>query len=176
MRLLKQAAMFAALILVAVPILWPVAAFAQALATDAIVITEPTLMQQLLTAILPAVGVLISAILLYGAAILKQKTGIDIEAKHREALQSALMNGILFALQKAGWVSGQPVSSSILESLLPTARSYVESSVPDALAKFGIDPATTVGKAALDRLLTPKLPVAAGTVMPNGDTLIGRAS
>jgi len=144
---------------------------AQELATGAVIIAEPTFIQQLLTAILPAVGVLISAVLLYGAAILKQKTGIDIEAKHREALQSALLSGILFAIQKAGWLPGDPV-----DKLLAPARGYVEHSVPDALAKFGIDTATDIGKATLDRLLTPKLPVAIGTIMPNGDKLVGRAS
>lgn len=171
MRLLKQAAIVAALLFAAVPALWPVAAFAQALAADTIVITEPNFVKQLLTAILPAIGVLISAILLYGAAVLKQKTGIDIEAKHREALQSALMNGILFALQRAGWVQGQPV-----DGLLAQARSYVESSVPEALKQFGIDAATSAGRAQLDRLLTPKLPVPPGTVMPNGDVLVGRVN
>lgn len=175
MRLLKQAAIVAAFILAAIPIFWPVAAFAQAVATDPVIVTQPTFLSELLLALVPILGLVITTLVGIGLAFLKQKTGIDIEAKHREALQSALMNGILFALQKAGWVSGQPLSSSILESLLPTARSYVESSVPDALAKFGIDPTTSIGKAALDRLLTPKLPVAAGTVMPNGDTLIGRA-
>lgn len=174
MRLLKQAAIVLAFIFAAVPAFWPVAAIAQA-ATDPVVVTQPTFLSELILALVPIFGLVITTLVGIGLAFLKQKTGIDIEAKHREALQSALLNGILFALQKAGWVSGQPLSSSILESLLPTARSYVEGSVPDALAKFGIDPATSVGKAALDRLLTPKLPVAAGTVMPNGDTLIGRA-
>ena len=169
MRLLKQAALCAALIIAAVPFLWPAVAFAQEVTAGAIAMTEPTFLNQLLMAILPAVGVLISAVLLYGAALLKQKTGIDIEAKHREALQSALMNGILFAMQKSGWVQGQPT-----DPLLSTARVYVEQSVPDALKKFGIDAATSVGRAELDRLLTPKVPVAVGTIMPNGDKLIGQ--
>lgn len=166
MRLLKQAAMFAALVFVTA--IWPVAAFALEAAT--VIAPEPTFVQQLLVAIVPALGVVISAVLLYGASLLKAKTGIDIEAKHRDALQSALLNGILFAMQKAGWLPGQPVSP-----LLTAARGYVESSVPDALKQFGIDLSTDVGRATLDRLLTPKLPVPAGTVMPNGDMLIGRA-
>jgi hypothetical protein len=170
MRLFKQAAIFAALIFVAVPALWPVAAFAQEMAAGAIIVAEPTFLQQLLTATLPAIGVLISAVLLYGAALLKQKTGIDIEAQHRDALQSALMNGVLYAMQKAGWVQGQPT-----DRLLSMARGYVEGSVPDALKKLGIDTATSAGKAALDRLLTPKLPVPAGTVLPNCGKIIGHA-
>ena len=172
MRLLKQAAIFAALIfglVLMASAIWPAAAFAQDIASGAIVVTEPTIMQQLLTAVLPAIGVLISALLLWLAAMLKQKTGIDIEAKHRDALQSALMNGVLFALQRAGWVQGQPT-----DALLSVARGYVESSVPDALKQFGIDAATDVGRATLDRLLTPKLPVPVGTVMPSGDKLVGR--
>jgi hypothetical protein len=169
MRLLKQAAMFAALMFIAVPTFWPVAAFAQAVATNPVVVTQPTFLSELLLAILPAVGVVISAALLWGASVLQRNTGINIEAKHREALQSALMNGVLFALQRAGWVQGQPT-----EKLLTAARSYVESSVPDALKQFGIDAATAAGRAELDRLLTPKLPVPPGTVMPNGDTLVGR--
>lgn len=170
MRLLKQAAMLAALMFTALA-LWPVAAFAQELAAGAIVVTEPTFMQQLVTAVLPAVGVLISAVLLYGASLLKAKTGIDIEARHRDALQSALMNGVLFALQKSGWLPGKDITPTIMDA----ARSYVESSVPDALKGFRIDVATPAGRAQLDRLLLPKLPVPPGTVMPNGDVLIGRA-
>lgn len=171
MRLLKQAAIVAALMFVAVPAFWPVTAFAQAVATDPVVVTQPAFLSELLLALVPILGLVITTLVGIGLAFLKQKTGIDIEAKHREALQSALMNGILFALQRAGWVQGQPT-----ERLLAAARGYVESSVPEALAKFGIDAATAEGRAQLDRLLTPKLPLPPGTVMPNGDTLIGRAN
>jgi len=148
----------------------PIAAFAQEVAAGAVIVTEPTFVQQLLTAVLPAVGVVISAVLLYGASLLQKNTGINIEAKHRDALQSALMNGVLFALQRSGWLPGQAT-----DKVIAAARTYVESSVPDALKQFGIDTATAAGKAALDRLLIPKLPVPPGTVMPNGDTLVGKA-
>ncbi len=172
MRLLKQAAIVAALMfglaITAVAIA-PVAAFAQDVTVGAI--PEASFTQQLLAAILPALGLVITALLTWAANELHKRTGIEIEAKHRAALQSALMNGILFALQKSGWVSGQPITPTIMA----TARSYVESSVPDALRKFDIDPAAAAGQAILDRLLTPKLPVALGTVMPNGDTLVGPA-
>lgn len=166
MRTIFRAALVAAIFLV----LWPVAAFAQAVFADPIIVTEPTFIQQLLTAVLPALGLIITAVLTWAANELRKRTGIDIEARHREALQSALVNGILFALQRAGWVAGEPT-----DPLLNAARGYVEHSVPDALAKFGIDTATSTGRAMLDRLLTPHLPLPAGTVMPNGDKLVGRA-
>ncbi|WEK04580.1 MAG: hypothetical protein P0Y65_20790 [Candidatus Devosia phytovorans] len=167
MRTIIRAAIAAAFFIA----LWPVAAFAQAAYADPVILTEQTFTQQLITAVLPALGLVITAVLTWAANQLRKRTGIDIEARHREALQSALMNGILFALQRAGWTAGQPT-----DPLLNAARGYVEHSVPDALAKFGIDTATATGRAMLDRLLTPHLPLPAGTVMPNGDKLVGRAS
>jgi hypothetical protein len=174
MRLLKQAVMIAAVMFLALIGFGPAIAFAQDVAGGVIVTGESTFLQQLVAALLPALGVILTALAGWAATELHRRTGITIEAGHRQALQSALLNGILFALQRAGWVQGQPLSSSILPDLLPSARNYVESSVPDALKKFGIDTGTAAGKAALDRLLTPKLPIAVGTVMPNGDTLVGR--
>lgn len=170
MRLLKLAATAAALFLLAVPMLQPTVAFALE-ATQAVVPAEASVLQQLLVAIVPAIGVLISAVVLYGANLLKKNTGINIEAKHRDALQSALMNAVLYAIQRTNWVPEAPT-----DNLLASARGYVESSVPDALKQFGIDVGTEMGMAQLDRLLTPKLPIPAGTVMPNGDKLVGRAS
>lgn len=167
MRLFIQAALAAVLF----TILMPLAVFAQAVGADPTIITEPTFVQQIVLALVPVIGLVITTLVGIGLALLKQKTGIDIEARHREALQSALLNGVLYALQKAGWVQGDDTAK-----LLPLARGYVLGSVPDALKSFGIDAATSAGQAALDRLLTPKLPVPAGTVMPNGDKLVGRAA
>lgn len=171
MRLLKQAALAAALFLAialfGAIITTPV--FAQD--TVAVTVTEPTLVQQVVTALLGLVGIIVTALVTWVANIIRQRFNIEIEAKHRDALQSALTNGILWAIQKAGWTTGDAVTPNILAQ----ARSYVEASVPGALTHFGIDAATGIGKATLDRLLTPHLPLPAGTVMPNGDTLIGRA-
>lgn len=167
MRLFIQAALAAVLFTVLIPL----AAFAQAVGADPTIITEPTFVQQIVLALVPVIGLVITTLIGIGLALLKQKTGIDIEARHREALQSALLNGILYAMQKAKWVPGQPV-----DNLLGLARGYVELSVPDALAKFGIDNGNALGRATLDRLLTPNLPVPAGTIMPNGDKLVGKAA
>lgn len=167
MKLLKQFAGLAALALITL-VIWPIAVFAQDPSGGTV--TEPTFVQQLVAATLPALGLAITALLTWAASEFKKRTGIDIEARHREALQSALMNGILYAMQKAGWVPGQPTTH-----LLGDARTYVERSVPEALRQFGIDTVTTTGRAALDRLLTPHLPLPLGTILPNGDKLVGRA-
>lgn len=171
MRLLKQAAMFAALMFLAVPALWPVAAFAQEVAASAIVVTEPTFLQELTTALLPVLTLIITTLVGIGLALLKQKTGIDIEARHREALQSALLNGVIYAIQKTGWLPGQST-----EKLIGPARNYAEISVPDALVKFGLATWLPAGRARLDELILPHLPVPPGTVMPNGDVLVGSAT
>lgn len=163
MRLLKQAAICAALFLVAMP--------SMALAQDTVIVTaEPSIVQQLVGMTLPALGLVITALLTWAANELHKRTGIDIEARHREALQSALLNGVRFALQKAGWLPDTPLPAD----LLAKASSYVGSSVPDALQHFSIDPATKAGQAMLERLLTPHLPIP-GFERPNGDVLVGKA-
>lgn len=61
----------------------PVAAFAQAVIADPIVITGPTFAQELLTAILPALALIATAFVTFAANELRKRTGIDIEARHR---------------------------------------------------------------------------------------------
>lgn len=173
MRLLKQAAIFAALMFglasTAMAIV-PAMAFAQEIAVATA--PEPNFTQQILLALVPTIGLIITALLGWAVNQFTAKTGIEIEAKHREALHSAALNGLIWALQKAGWLPGTPMTDQILAH----GRAYIESSVPDALKQFRIDPASSVGKATLDRILTSKAPLPVGTVMPNGDTLIGRAN
>lgn len=72
-----------------------------------------------------------------------QKLGLDIEATHREALQSALANAALLALAKGG-----------LKPSAGAAIDYVRASVPDAVKKFGLD-----DKRILD-LVLPKITAA----------------
>lgn len=152
MRLLKQAAGFAALIL-SLSLLVMATVATPAIALEAT--PAPSFVQELTQALVPAFGLVVTALVGWAVAMLKAKTGIDIEARHREALQSALTNGALLAMRKAGWLPGQPVGQEVLG----IGRAYVESSVPDALKRFGIDPGSANGKATLDRLLLPHLPL-----------------
>ncbi|MCW5722852.1 MAG: hypothetical protein KIS86_17100 [Devosia sp.] len=163
MRLLKQAALAAALFFLTLP--------AMVMAQEAVIVSaEPTIVQQLIGMTLPALGLIITALLTWAANELHKRTGIDIEARHRDALQSALLNGVRFALQKAGWLPNTPLPAD----LIAKASSYVGSSVPDALQHFNIDPASRTGQAMLERLITPHLPIP-GFERPNGDVLIGKA-
>ena len=85
-------------------------------------------MQTIINAAMPhlleILGLALTGIIGWAAAKARQKWGIDIEASHREALQSALMTGARMAA--AGNLSFDAAIRIILE--------HVHNSVPDALA------------------------------------------
>jgi hypothetical protein len=99
----------------------------------------------LLDAIRPALSELAIAVMLAVLSLAYRRfsawTGIQIEARHREALQSALANGIRSAMQPGGQLD--------VDRVIDDAMGYVERSVPDALAHF------KVGHNRLRELLQP---------------------
>ncbi|QBX34575.1 hypothetical protein E4191_07520 [Paracoccus liaowanqingii] len=84
----------------------------------------------LIAAVLPQLleilAVLLMAALTGAAAWAKRKFGIDIEAKHRDALHSALMTGARLAAARQ--MTGAAATALVLD--------YARQSVPDALAKL----------------------------------------
>lgn len=96
------------------------------------------------------VSALILALVGWLVAIVRQKFGIDIDAKHRDALQAALLNAAGLIISRVGGTTrafNLPASSPELKR----GVEYVLSSVPDALKHFGITPETA------SHLLTEKL-------------------
>ena len=105
-----------------------------------------------LTEILLAI---IAFALAWAARAFAARTGIEIEARHREALQAALSAAARFALDKALGKSNQP---EIVRDLAVTmATDYVKRSVPDALAHFN------VGDDRLREMIAPRLVAAANS-------------
>lgn len=86
-----------------------------------------------------AVAVLITAILGWIAAQVKAKTGIDIEARHREALQTALTNAAGLALTRLSTTLGSK-TIDVKHPLIKQAVEYVNSAAPDAIRNFGLTP------------------------------------
>lgn len=86
----------------------------------------------LLPVILQLIGVVLAALLARAANTARTRWGIEIEARHREALHSALMSGITSALSKG--LTGQ--------AAITAALSYTLRSVPDAMA--ALDPSPDV--------------------------------
>lgn len=86
-----------------------------------------------------AVSVLVSAFLGWIATKINAKTGIDIEARHREALQTALVNAAGLAIAKLGGkVTG--IAFDVRSPAIRHGVEYVARAVPDAVAKFGLGP------------------------------------
>lgn len=70
-------------------------------------------------------------------AWVRAKFGIDIEAKHREALHSAVVTGLNLGAAKIGGVlAGRTIS--VGSPVVAEAMTWVARSVPDALGHFGI--------------------------------------
>jgi len=93
---------------------------------------------------LASVAITIATPVAVGALVqFMKKLGVDIEAKNREALQSALENAATVAIARAGGPGAGAVIS--------IATDYVRASVPDAIKKFGLD------DKKLDKLLQPHI-------------------
>lgn len=91
------------------------------------------LYQILLPAILPVISTVLGVVLLRLSAVAKERWGIEIEARHREALQSALTTGVSEALSR-GLTGDQAVKAAV--------EHVITDGAPDAVDKFEL----TLGK------------------------------
>lgn len=100
------------------------------------------------------VGLVIAGAVAWATKKFHDLTGINIEAKHREALQSALRNGANLVIDKI------PTGGKVDVHSAPVAAAirYVMESVPDAVNYFGLTPDKIAD------LLKPKIAVPAVVV------------
>lgn len=96
-------------------------------------------------------GVVITFLVAWLTARITKLTGIQIEGKHREALQSALENGVNYGLNQLGRFTGS-YDIDVKNKIVAEGIRYVQRSVPDALAHFNLTPER------LKELLEAKLP------------------
>ncbi|MFD1914131.1 hypothetical protein [Halodurantibacterium flavum] len=80
----------------------------------------------LLPHLMELIGALATMVLVWLTAEIRRRWGIEIEARHREALHSALMTGIRAALFRG--LTGPDVVQAAIE--------YAGESVPDALRRL----------------------------------------
>lgn len=78
--------------------------------------------------LLEAISLLVGAFLAYVANLIRQRTGLEIEARHREALHSAIMTGVATALRD-GPGAGR-------DAIIDQAITYARQSVPDAIKRL----------------------------------------
>jgi uncharacterized membrane protein len=89
--------------------------------------------------LLAVVSVVATAIVGWLAELLRRKFNLDIEASHREALQTALTNGAGLLIGKAGAaLAGRTLD--VKSAALAEAVNYVLQAVPDAVRYFGVTP------------------------------------
>ncbi len=118
-----------------------------ALAQDTRVDLDPFIAE-----VMPYVVMLASAIVAFALAWITRKvhqwTGINIEAKHREAFQSALTNGARAAIAR---ITPDGISVDVRHPVAKHGVDFVLRSVPDAVRYFGLTPDD------IERHLRPKL-------------------
>jgi len=95
--------------------------------------------------LLAVVSVIATAIVGWLAELLRRKFNLDIDASHRDALQTAPTNGAGLLLGKIGGAaSGRKLD--LKSVVLAEAVNYVLQAVPDAIRHFGITPESLAEK------------------------------
>lgn len=87
--------------------------------------------------IVETVSILIAALVGWVVNLIRRRTGLEIEAKHRDALQTALTNAAGLVIAKAGDLASA-LQLDTRNAALNEGIAYVLKSAPDALAFFGI--------------------------------------
>ena len=98
--------------------------------------------------VIELIGLALTGIIGWAAAKARAKWGVDIEARHREALQSALLNGARLALDRQ--LTGKAAIDLVL--------TFIRSSVPDAIGNLKATPEvlTDLARAKLEQAAAEK--------------------
>lgn len=118
-------------------------------------------MQSIITAasphILELLGVLLTGIIGWAAAAVRKKWGIEIEARYREALHSALLTGAQLAMKHE--LTGKAAIDVVL--------GYIKQSVPDAIGSLKPSPnvLTDLAKAKLEQVAQAKVKEVTGAAV-----------
>lgn len=98
--------------------------------------------------IIDLIGLALTGIIGWAAAKARAKWGVDIEARHREALQSALLNGARLALDRQ--LTGKAAIDLVL--------TFIRASVPDAIGNLKATPEvlTDLARAKLEQAAAEK--------------------
>jgi len=83
--------------------------------------------------ILPAVSFIIAALIGWLTKRFRDWTGVEIEARHRDAFQTALENAARMAMMRHGPV---PMGQSIPDAIVSEGLNYVKTGAPDAIRHF----------------------------------------
>lgn len=130
-----------ALAVLALALLTP-ASFAQG--TTIAVLPIWKALEPYILAVLAPLAVAIVGIL---AELVRRKLNLDIEARHREALQTALTNAAGLAISQIGAALADR-KVDVRSPVIAAAVNYVIEAAPDAVRKFGLTPEALAEKVA----------------------------
>lgn len=111
------------------------------------------------------VPIIVTALLGWAAVLYTRLTGRQLDAQNRDSLQSALSNGVLWAIQQLLASGGKlnadgTVPDAARAGVLSAAQSYVMQSAPGAIKHFKLTPNR------LEMLTVPHLPPPANVARP----------
>jgi hypothetical protein len=89
--------------------------------------------------IVEIVGIAIAAVVGWIVKLLRDKLNIEIEARHREALQTAVTNAAGLVIGKGEHLASK-LKITVQNDAIGEAVAYVLKGAPDALAYFGVTP------------------------------------
>jgi len=111
-----------------------------------------TFLQATITALIPIyqifIGIAAPIAVAWIVKILKDRAGIALEQSDRDALQTAIRNAALVAVDKSG---GAKLATAVTDSAIDAGVRYVKEAVPDAVERFkkqGLDDAAIAAKIA----------------------------
>ena len=102
-------------------------------------------------------AVVITAVVGVVGKRLNDRFKLEIEYRHREVLQEALGQSVLFAVNRARAIYKDNPPIKVRNEIVGTAFKYVIRAVPDALKKFGISPNTVEGQKRILEMLETRL-------------------
>lgn len=142
MRFLQYLTLALATLLIAAA--FPVVAMAQEQGTT---IDLGSLLAPWLEMLIGAVAILVTAILGYVAALIKRKTGVDIDLARMTTLQTTITNAAGLVINKLG-EAAEGKTIDVRHPLIRDAILYVNAAAPDAVAQFGLTPEQIAEKIA----------------------------
>lgn len=92
-----------------------------------------------------SIGAVVAAIAGWLAIVVKSKFNIDIEARHREAFQSAVTNAAGLLIGKVGDLAGS-LRLDVRNPVVAESIEYVLKAAPDALKYFGLFDPDEIGE------------------------------
>jgi len=112
--------------------------------------------------VMPAVGIIVSALAAWGVKKLADLAGIKADEKAIAVVNDVMQKGLAFATSKIGTI---PLKVDVRSPVIADAASYALAHGPDALKRLGISPEQLAEK-LVARYIDPSVPVGVTTPRP----------